>query len=455
MQLRFIGAMLIAAAVAAGGCRKAPPAAKKTVITFWQPFAGDVKEAMEKLRVEFERTHPGIELNMSYAANNLNASQKLFLAIAGGAPPDVTMVDGQQLAEWAARGALTDITDYVNTSGLTGNDFWLPRWKESMFAGRVYALPWGADPNFALLWSKKAFREAGLDPDRPPTTIQELDEYSRKLTKFDNRGRLIQLGIVPWEWLGDNSMFTWGYAFGGDFYEPPPPGSKTLIGKVTANHPKNVEALKWIASYSRNYDVRKIRALQTSVFGMATNNPFFVGIEAMRLFHVTELKWLHMYAPTLEYGVGVIPAPPDGEHPTGWIGGWSMAVPRGAKASAEAFEFIRWMCTSDEGTIALGKAMNQFPAYKKSPFFDTVKDDPDLKVFYEILKNSKHVRTLMPVQGYLMELLKRGVNKVLYEDADPQQVLDEITVQTQKRLEHVLRRVELQMAADGRIGEAR
>ncbi len=189
------------------------------------------------------------------------------------------------------RGALTDITDQVNKSGLKGErDFWLPRWQESTFAGRIYALPWGADPNFAFLWNKEAFRKAGL-PDRALRDIAELDDFNAKLMKFDG-DRIVQVGLIPWDWDGDNSMFTWGYAFGGEFYKPPPPGK--LTGEITANHPANVRALQWMAGYSKNYDVRRISAFRNAYPGV-NNNPFILGFQAMRLFHVTEMTWLRKY----------------------------------------------------------------------------------------------------------------------------------------------------------------
>jgi multiple sugar transport system substrate-binding protein len=443
-----VTAILLAAALALSlfiGCDSEKPSDGTTTVEVWYPFGSDQAKALKDLVAEFERAHPKIRIHLSYASNNLTSSQKLFLAIAGGTAPDVTFVDGQQLAEWAARGALTDITDRVHSAGLSGEDFWLPRWQESTFDNRVYALPWGADPNFAMLWNKKVFREAGLDPERPPRTIAELDEYNDKITRVDAQGRIDRIGIIPWAWGGDNSMFTWAYAFGGDFYELPKADSGSMIGRVTAENPKNVEALKWMASYARRYDVRKVAAFQANFVGTA-NNPFFLGKMGMSLTHVTQLQYIKRYAPGLEYGAAVIPAPPDGEHPTGWIGGWSLAIPRGVKASDAAFEFMRWMCTAPEGTVAVGKTMAQFPAYRKSPYYDTIKDDPVLGVYYEIVKNAKHVRTLLPVQGYLMELLRRGVDDVIYtaneEDPtkrlDPKAVLTDISKQSQERLEQVM-----------------
>jgi multiple sugar transport system substrate-binding protein len=420
----------------------------KTTVTVWYPFGSDVAQSLKNIVAEFERTHPAIHIKLSFASNNLTSSQKLFLAIAGGSAPDVTFVDGQQLAEWAARGALTDITDFVKESKLSSDDFWLPRWQESTFDGRVYALPWGADPNFALLWNKQTFREAGLDPERPPRTIKELDEYNEKITRLDSLGRIERIGIIPsssgtWGWTGDNAIFTWGYAFGGEFYELPKKGE--LVGRVTADNPRNVQALKWMSTYAAKYGMQRLAAFEQNFVGQA-NNPFYLGKVAMTLVHVTQLQFIKKYAPNLDYGVSFIPAPPDGEHPTGWIGGWSLAIPRGVHASKEAFEFMRWMCTANEGTLAMGTTMMQFPAYKHSPYYDTIKNDRVLGVYYQIVKNSKHVRTLLPVQGYLMELLRRGVDDVLYtaqekdpsKRQDPQKILATVSKESQERLEQVI-----------------
>ena len=92
--------------------------------------------------------------------------------------------------------------------------------------------------------------------------------------------------------------------------------------------------------------------------------------------------------------------------------------------------------------MAMGVDMNQFPAYRNSSYFETIQEDPELSVFYEILENSRHSRTLMPAQGYLMELLRRGVEEALYGGRDVKTILDEVTVKAQERLERVMARVE-------------
>jgi ABC-type glycerol-3-phosphate transport system substrate-binding protein len=420
-----------------GGCGHKPPRRGPTVISFWEPYGGASKARLQKVIDEFEHLHPNIHIAVSYAANNLTSSQKLFLAIAGGVPPDVTVVDGQQASEWAARGALDNITGPVRQAGISGKDFWTPRWKESVFAGRVYALPWGADPNFALAWNKKLFRQAGLNPNDPPRTMAQLDRDIRRLTVIGPEGRIIRMGLIPWEYGSANSLFTWAYAFGGNFYDPP--RGNHLIGRVTINNPRNIEALRWMAHYAKRYGISHVAAFQSNFIGVAAN-PFYTGQVAMTLLYIEQDSLIRRYAPTLDYGVSFIPAGPHGHYPTGWLGGWSLAIPKGSKVTPAAFEFIRWMCASPAGTLAYGKDMAMFPAYRKSPYYQTIRNNKHLMVFYRIVSQSTHARSLMPVQGYLMELLHRAGQQVFYNHRSARRELDKINRLVKERLAEVVRR---------------
>ena len=215
-----------------------------------------------------------------------------------------------------------------------------------------------------------------------------------------------------------------------------PDAAASPLGTVTADDPGVLRALEWMASFARKYDVRKVSSYQSGVVGSG-NTPFYAGKAAMRLLHVAQLKDLKKYAPTMDIGIGLIPAPLDGEYPNGWIGGWSLAVPRNKTVRPEAFEFIKWMCTSDEATNIESIELEQFPAYRLSPCFEQTRKDPKRGVFYDILANAKHVRTLMPVQGYYMERIGRAMDEVFYGGADPAAALARARIDVSARLQSV------------------
>src|SRR5205085_806052 len=127
---------------------------------------------------------------------------------------------------------------------------WLPWvWKMQYFHSRVWGLVQEYD-TLLFVWNKDAFKKAGLDPNRPPRTIAELDAYSAKLTKFDSKGNLIQAGMIPWAGQqgttygagdqrgGDPQFFS--TLFGGSVYD-------AVHQKYTVNQAANVKALEWIA----------------------------------------------------------------------------------------------------------------------------------------------------------------------------------------------------------------
>ena len=100
--------------------RPNPEQSNDHVLEVWHGWPQQEADSLRRAITDFEKTHPHIHVRLSYAANNLTSNQKLFLAIAGGVGPDITFVDGQQLAEWAARGALTDITDAARSARCAG-----------------------------------------------------------------------------------------------------------------------------------------------------------------------------------------------------------------------------------------------------------------------------------------------------------------------------------------------
>ena len=67
---------------------------------------------------------------------------------------------------------------------------------EMTFQGKIWGIPSGVDDR-VLYWNKDAFEAAGLDPDTPPTTWDELLMYAELLTIKDDVGNFEQIGFIP------------------------------------------------------------------------------------------------------------------------------------------------------------------------------------------------------------------------------------------------------------------
>lgn len=427
---RAVFVLAVAAALITPGCgprRDQTEAAGVTYVSVWHPWGGVQKEKFDRVVREFNRRHRGFQVRSVFTPNDLSSNQKFFTSVAAGKPPDIVFVDGQQTASWAEQGALAPLDDRIRESGIKRTDYFGPCWAQNTYDGRVWAMTYCADPNFAFVWNRDVFRRCGLDPDRPPRTIAELDACNRRITKIVG-DRIVRIGIIPWAQFGNaNSIFTWGWAFGGDFYDP-------HLRKVTADHPKAVEALEWMTGYARRYGVTRVNAFASS-FGSREQNPFYIGLVAMQCLHISQVEDIKEYAPTLDYGITYIPAPPDGEQHSSWVGGWCLAIPRGSRHPDEAWEFIRWCCRDPAGTTAVGRIQGLYPGYKHSPYFEPVRRKPGYAQFLEILRECRHQRPVMPSQAYYMDSLDRAVDFAIYGRLTPRQALEKAARETQADLE--------------------
>lgn len=407
------------------GCRNDDDRPNRLVV--WHNWSGVLGPRFERVAEAFKEAHPGIELRLVFTRNDLSANQKFFTAVAAGTPPDVAFVDGPQVASWAEWGSLQPLGERLRQASIGEDDYFPPTWRQAFYKDEVWALTYSADPNFGFAWNREAFRKAGLDPDRPPLSIEETTRFSDRLTR-ESGGALVQMGIIPWAQYGSaNSMFTWGWVFGGEFYD-------AETHRITASHPRLVEALGWMISFAARYRPERVQSLQQG-FGAAEQDPFYSGVLCMKCMHISGIRDIERYAPDLDYGLGFIPAPPHGEQHSSWVGGWCTAIPRGCRKPELAWEFIKWCCATPDGTREVGSRQGVFPGYRKSPYFEEVRLKPKYREMYRILEESRHQRPVMPVQAYYMRELQRAVDAAVYGQLTPAAALQRAEVNTQGELD--------------------
>jgi len=424
------GAGLASAGTGLGRGLAAPRAeAASGTIQVWHPYTGAPLPGFMKLFPLFEKSHSNITALPTYAANDLSSNQKLFAAVAAGQPPDVTWVDGPEVSGWGFRGILQPLDSYLKRDGLSLADFWAPCAKEIQYGGKIWALPFTADPNFGFFWNQQLFSAAGIK--HAPKTFDEMNAMAVDLTIVKN-GNIQQIGILPWNVYGNaNSIITWGWAFGGNFFNQ-------ATNTVTANDPPIVAALDWMVSWAKKYDITKIAAF-TTPFGTGANfangQTFALGKLAMQAMGPWELAAIKQYNPGMKYGITTLPAYKN-LPPSSWVGGWCVGIPKGAHNPDAAWEFVKWVCASNEGTTAAGQAVIDFPGYKKSSFFANL--PANIAPFYPILKGTMHQRPVTPAEDYYMGALDREVSNALYGKKTAKQALTDVTTEVQKYLDGVL-----------------
>ena len=247
-----------------------------------------------------------------------------------------------------------------------------------MHQGHLWALP-STPASTALIWNKKLFREAGLDPEKPPTSIAELEQFNEKLLKRRPDGSIESMGFLP-EMPGYwDSM--WGFWFNG---------SLSNGNTITANSPENIAAYQWIESYPKRFGARDLLNFQDGFGNIASpQNGFFSGRVAMEMDGVWVYNYIKNYAPPdFDWGVAPFPsADPAHLKDVVLVDMDSMVIPAGSKHPAEAFEFIKYV-NSQKPMEKLCLGQRKFsPFINVSPEFYQNHPNPYIKKFVELAKS--------------------------------------------------------------------
>jgi ABC-type glycerol-3-phosphate transport system substrate-binding protein len=171
-----------------------------------QPFE---RKIFDEDVAEFERTHENIDIQ---PREGFMDPKTFNSKLAGGQLEDVFYVYLTDPANLIARRQAADITAYVKD--VPHVDELQPALKEIFTRdGKVYGLP-TANYSLGLLYNRKLFTEAGLDPDQPPTTWAEVREAARKITALG--GNKVGFAEYSKNNQGGWHFTSWMYSMGGD-----------------------------------------------------------------------------------------------------------------------------------------------------------------------------------------------------------------------------------------------
>jgi ABC-type glycerol-3-phosphate transport system substrate-binding protein len=430
--MRRYGALLAIVVVAlSGGCRR-ETSSDRVVITYWEKWTGFEADAMRETVEAFNARQDRIEVRLLTTSQ---IDRKMLMATAGGIPPDAAGLWSTNVIPYADKNALLPLDGLAASHDLSREDF-IPRyWDLCYHRGHLWGLP-STPASLALHWNKRLFREAGLDPERPPRTIEELDEFADRLTQRDADGKITQMGFMPaepgwWPWA-------WGAYFGGKLWNGK--------DRITATAPENVRAYQWVRSYTDKLGAKPLQIF-SSGFGSFSSpeNPFLSQIVAMELQGVWMHNFIDQYAPEMEWGAAPFPHPadrPDLANTTP-VEEDVLVIPRGAKHPEEAFEFIAF-ANSREGSELLNMGQRKFtPLLDVSPQFLREHPNPYIEVFIDLAKSPNAiVPPQMPLWQEYQAEMATAFDQVRLAEKEPEAALREVEVRMQRKLDRDVKRYE-------------
>jgi len=408
-----------------------PPPDGKVHVKYWEKWTAFEFDAMKHVVDEFNKSQDKIQVDILSVSG---IEDKTLMAISGGIPPDVVGLYGPNVTQYADNHAVIQLDDLCKAGGIKEEDYIPAYWNIGVVRGHLYALP-STPATTALHYNRALFKEAGLDPEKPPKTIDELDAMADKLTKRDANGHVIRTGFMPgepgwWNWA-------WGPFFGGKLWDGK--------DKITINSPDNVKAFEWIQSFSKKWGASALQSFKSG-FGQFSSpqNAFMMSQNAMEIQGVWMYNFIHMYAPTLDWAAAPFPAArPDLPNPT-VIDLDVLCIPTGAKHQAEAFKFLQYV-ESQKGLEMLCLGQKKItPLRKVSAGFIEHHPNPYIKLFIDMAYSKTTISTpKLGIWSQYNDEISSAFDSVTLMTKTPKQALDDVQGRMQPILDQYLDRLHL------------
>lgn len=443
-----------------GAAERQAAASGRVVLDYWEKWTRHEGDAMRRVVDAFNQSQTRIFVRYVVTAD---IGQKSMVAIAGGAPPDLIGLYAFNVPGYAESGALMPLDDLAPRFGVT-----LEMYAEGVRGVMTHRAPgrsdgprWWACVNtagsVALYYNRAAFREVGLDPDRGPRTIAELDEAHRRLVKRragnEGRGTLERVGFFHpepgwWSWI-------WAYHFarGGD-------GSGTpgiydaAADRATIDAPANIEAMRWMQGYSRDLGQREARAFKETFGNYFTpENPFLTGKVGMIVQGPWVANLIGAFKPDFDYGVCAFPTLDGKGPPVGHIDTDVIVIPRGARHPEASMEFIAWTQRQDMTELLATAHCKPSPLAVASESFLATHPNRGVRVHYDLFRSPRAFHAPRTrVWQQIKDEFDTQVQRVWRDEAPAEQIMRALQPRAQAILDRAADQRRRRSAGGGGVG---
>lgn len=343
---------------------------EKITIEFWTIALGDAfADYINGMIQTYEDEHPQVQIKWVDVSGG-EVSEKLLAALVGQTPPDVVNI--YDLPRFLQFSVLADMDSLVSPEEQNKrfDNFWRGI---GQYQGRNYVIPWYT--GVSMLWyNKSLFERAGLDPDQPPTTIDEMlamgQQIYERTGKYGVSWRLHpSLGTPPWALLHIDGFWP---LFNKE-------RSKTLI-----NDPAAAAILqKWIIAYQNG-------AIPPEALAASHRDDVNWFIEGRAAMFPFSGGWITRYFDQSFEKVAQPAAQPRGRLGSVPANSQAIVVPRMSDHVEQAVDFALFV-TNDTNQLEFCRQVAILPSTKKAaadPYFQrepvTLADQANLFSYRDI-----------------------------------------------------------------------
>jgi sn-glycerol 3-phosphate transport system substrate-binding protein len=333
-------------------------------ISFYYPVAvgGPITKIIDGLAADFEKENAGIKVKPIYSGSYQESITKALTAVKSNDAPTMSVLLSTDMFTLIDEDAILPFDPLLKTPD---DQTWLkgfyPAFMEnSQTGGKTWGIPFQRS-TIVLYYNKELFKEAGLDPNKPPANWKEMAEYGQKLTKRDASGKVTQWGVQ----IPSSGFPYWlfqGLTTENDVMLMNSAGTETYYDK-----PGVVEAAQYWVDLTNKYKVQPDGIIEWGT----TPKDFFERKVAMMWTTTGNLTNVKNNA-KFDFGVAMLPANKRRGSPTG---GGNFYIFKQAKPDqqAAALKFIKWITAPtraaqwgiDTGYVAVRPDAWDTPVMKK------------------------------------------------------------------------------------------
>ena len=311
-------------------------------LQMWERSGGNAG-VVDRLVAMWNEKNPDRKIVLTYIPH-AEMVAKLAQAIASGEVPDLMGLDLIYGPQFEAAGQLVDITDHFKDDPTLATAS-PGHMAVGTYDGKLYGVPLYADVS-ALFYNKDLFEKAGLDPNKPPTSLAEIREYADKITAL---GGDVKGYFLPGSCAGCN-IFTVGplmWASGG-----------TIEPKDATDEPLTGDGVKAVLQWARDM----IKAGNVHEDARGENGETFakrfgagnIGMMGTGNFQITLVREAN---PDMNFGISLLPGVEPGSSAS-FIGGDLVVIPNGSKRVDDAVDFMKFLLSDEVQVEGYAKMLN-------------------------------------------------------------------------------------------------
>lgn len=403
------------AAVGAPRAKQAAAQDEAITINFWNWWDVGRQPLMDSIIAAFQEEFPNITVN-NVPQTWDRRDEVVTTALAGGEPPEIIMASRQEIVRFADNGAITPINSYVEAQGIDLAAYYESEIASMWWEDQLYALPMptaGGETGL-YFYNTRLMEEAGLDPESPPQTWDELDAAAGALTVLSSDGAIDQLGINLS--ISHLAFLSQLYTNNGALYSDD-------LKTATFNSAQGIETLQWMVDFVNRHIGGQQNFLDWEATINAGEDPFHQERLAMQFQNVSQFFHIKNNVPDLPYGVHFRPynsnnpeAKSQGVAAMSF--GWGYIIPSGLDPAVEeaAFNFVKRITYDDSGACTFmveQERPSPLIACNERPEFS--ENNPHWDKVQQVLESDISVG-IVPVQAEILATLADYVELVGFEE---------------------------------------